>query len=360
MKFSIPKEAMTGEGKALFSFLVSCIAKFLKKNGIDTDRHFELGFTFSFPVKQRSVASGKLVVWTKGFDARGVVGKDVVVLLREALKRERLAGIRVAALANDTVGTLMARAYSDKYCDMGVIIGTGTNACYTERISRITKLRGFTVGGESRMIVNIEWGNFDKLKKTVYDIRLDRATDNPGRQILEKMVSGMYLGELVRLALVRLSEKGLFFCGTAFLDITKPISLKSEHVSLIESDRSPGLSKTGLLLKKLGVTGSSRNDRCIIKDVCGAVSDRAARISAAAMAAVITRMDPAVSDKHSIAIDGSVYGKHPNFSRNIGRALKEIFGHKASRINLVLSKDGSGKGSAIIAAVAASKYGSRI
>lgn len=40
-----------------------------------------VGFCFSFALEQEALNSGKLMVWTKGFDVDGVIGKDVVQLL---------------------------------------------------------------------------------------------------------------------------------------------------------------------------------------------------------------------------------------------------------------------------------------
>jgi len=40
-----------------------------------------VGFCFSFAVEQSALNSGKLLVWTKGFNVDGVIGKDVVQLL---------------------------------------------------------------------------------------------------------------------------------------------------------------------------------------------------------------------------------------------------------------------------------------
>lgn len=40
-----------------------------------------MGFCFSFAVEQAALNSGKLLVWTKGFNVEGVIGKDVVQLL---------------------------------------------------------------------------------------------------------------------------------------------------------------------------------------------------------------------------------------------------------------------------------------
>ena len=46
-----------------------------------------LGFTFSFPLRQLGLTKGILERWTKGFNCAGVVGEDVVRLLKEAIAR---------------------------------------------------------------------------------------------------------------------------------------------------------------------------------------------------------------------------------------------------------------------------------
>ena len=93
--------------------------------------------------------------------------------------------------------------------------------------------------------------------------------------------------------------------------------------------------------------------RALVKKICSIVALRAGRISAAGLAAIVTKMDPALLRRHTIAIDGSVYEKLPGFAGNIRSALRELFGSRArSRIKIALAKDGSGKGAAIVAAVA--------
>ena len=353
MKFSLNKRHITGDGTELFDFLAGCIKDFLSRQKVAMAEKRPLGFTFSFPVKQTGIASGSLVCWTKGFKTKGVVGRDVVRLLNEALERKGITNIDVAALANDTVGTLIAKSYEDQDCDVGVIIGTGTNACYPEKMSGIIKWKGAKPRG-ARMIINTEWGNFSRLALSRYDRKLDRASDNPGRQILEKMVSGMYLGEVARLVLSDLIGKKLLLCGRRDVIFNKRGLFKTEYMSYVEGDRSLRLKRTRILLKKLGIDKCGFEDAMAIKIVCGYVSNRAARISAACIASIITRIDPSVSRRHTIAIDGSVYEKHPTFSKNMKIALREIFGSRASRIKPVLAKDGSGKGAAVIAAVAAS------
>lgn len=70
----------------LFDHIAECMYRFMSSEGI-LDQVLPLGFTFSFPCKQISLASAKLSKWTKGFCASGVEGEDVSSLLAEAIKR---------------------------------------------------------------------------------------------------------------------------------------------------------------------------------------------------------------------------------------------------------------------------------
>ena len=174
-----------------------------------------VGFTFSFPVDQTGIAQGTLLEWTKGFTNPGVVGNEVVGLLQAAFARRGLRAV-ARALVNDTVGTLMAAAYTDPSARIGVILGTGTNACYVEQTARIPKWRGAAAGPGARMLINMEWGGFGSgatrmLPFHGVDDALDAASPNEGKQRLEKMIGGMYLGELVRLLMEQLVSAGALF-----------------------------------------------------------------------------------------------------------------------------------------------------
>ncbi|MBN2255272.1 MAG: hexokinase, partial [Deltaproteobacteria bacterium] len=328
---------------------------FLTENAIDRKNVYNLAFTFSFPVAQTGIAAGTLIVWTKGFTATGVEGEDVVALLNDALRRRNICCINVTALANDTVGTLAARSYGDPTCDMGVILGTGTNGCYREKISNIPKLKGHDP--DEYMIVNMEWGNFDKLRRTRYDKQVDESSLNPGAMFLEKMVSGMYLGELARLIIMDLIERGLLFLNesTAAGNFGEKDSLKTQYMSLIAGDATADLGETATFLNNKGITNTALRDRILLKRFCQIVSARSARLGAAAISAVVTWMDPGLNERHTVAVDGSLFEKYPGFEDEMKKVFKELFGGSAGRITLAHSKDGSGKGAAIIAAAAASK-----
>ncbi|MBN1353541.1 MAG: hexokinase [Candidatus Omnitrophica bacterium] len=351
-KAVLRKDVITASGRKLFDFMAHSVKKIIKIHATEPDKTRNIGFTFSFPIKQTGINSGTLIGWTKGFTAGGVRGKDVVRLMNSAFRRAGLPNAKIVAITNDTVSTLVSKSYEDPACDVGVILGTGTNACYCEKVKNITKSRfaNFTAG---EMLINIEWGNFNKLRLTPYDRLIDKFSKNPGKQLLEKMVSGMYLGEIVRVVLKEMSERGAIFRKTDKTALNKKDGFKTEYISAIENDSTKELYHVNDILKTIGVSKSLYSDRKAVRRICRAVSKRAARLGAAAIAAVVTKIDPRLLKPHTVAIDGSLYEKHAGFSRDIRHALCEVFptAVRKSGIKISLTKDGSGKGAAVIAAI---------
>ena len=68
----------------MFKFIAGTVKTFLQSRNL-LDTPLDLGFTFSFPVNQEGLNKGTLIRWTKGFDVKNVVGKDVVALLNSAM-----------------------------------------------------------------------------------------------------------------------------------------------------------------------------------------------------------------------------------------------------------------------------------
>jgi hexokinase len=92
----------------------------------------------------------------------------------------------------------------------------------------------------------------------------------------------------------------------------------------------------------------------MLKRLCELVSARAAALGAGAICAAVTWMDPEIREVHTVGIDGSLFEKYPGFANRMTGVFKGLYGERAERVRLVHSRDGSGKGAAIIAAVAAS------
>ena len=87
-------------------------------------------------------------------------GEDVVILLQKAIERRGDVKIEVCAILNDTTGCLMSSAWRDDRCRVGLILGTGTNACYLEEIQDIHTIDQNEFTGQKHMVINTEWGAF--------------------------------------------------------------------------------------------------------------------------------------------------------------------------------------------------------
>ncbi|KAI8999540.1 hexokinase-domain-containing protein [Gaertneriomyces semiglobifer] len=354
-KFVVADELKTGEGKALFDFFTDCVVQTLEEFGLDIHAGLKLGFTFSFPVEQHAIDKGTLYYWTKGFTASGVVGQDAVQLLQDAFHRKNV-NINVCALVNDTVGTLIAHAYADTSTYMGVILGTGCNAAYVEKVDNIPKYKGpRPASGE--MIINMEWGAWGQdgtvLQTTPYDIKVDRESPNPGKQSYEKMISGFYLGDITRHVMLELISTGELFGGKHCPKLEEPHSFDTALMSRIERDHSIQLTDTRAILSDLfDIQHSSLADRRLIKRICELVGTRAARLAAVGVASVCTKMNKL--NGCTVAVDGSVFEHYPHFANRMRDALRELLGINADGIVLAQARDGSGQGAALIAALATS------
>lgn len=63
-------------------------------------------------------------------------------------------------------------------------------------------------------VINIEWGDFDRTKRVLpwmesVDGQMDLHTVNRGQYLSEKMISGMYTGEIARIIAVNVFEDKL-------------------------------------------------------------------------------------------------------------------------------------------------------
>ncbi|CAN1314923.1 Hexokinase-2, chloroplastic [Linum perenne] len=260
---SIPQDLMFGTSEQLFDFIANGLARFAEKEGgefkLPNGREREIGFTFSFPVRQTSIDSGLLIKWTKGFAVSGTAGRDVVACLNESMERQAL-DMRVSALVNDTVGTLAGARYWDDDVMVAVILGTGTNACYVERTDAIPRLHD-AMSSSGTTIINTEWGAFSNgIPLTVFDRDMDEASINPGEQIFEKTISGMYLGEIARRVLLKMAEEGdLFGTSTVPDKLSTPFSLRTPDLCEMHQDNSDDLQTVGATLYNVtGVTITSR------------------------------------------------------------------------------------------------------
>ncbi|XP_077287560.1 hexokinase A isoform X2 [Arctopsyche grandis] len=348
--YAIPQSIMVGSGTSLFDHIAECLSNFMKENDVYKER-LPLGFTFSFPLKQLGLTKGMLERWTKGFKCSGVVGEDVVQLLKDAIARRGDVQIDVCAILNDTTGTLMSCAWKNHNCRIGLIVGTGSNACYVEKTKNAELFDGISTKDD--VLVNTEWGAFGDngaldFVRTEYDREVDSSSINPGKQIQEKMISGMYMGELVRLALVRFTKEGLLFGGIGSDLLYRKGNFYTKYVSEIESDKKGDYMNCRDVMDELGLPHATDQDCANVRFICECVSMRAAHLVSAGIATLINKMgEPHVT----VGIDGSVYRFHPHFHDLMVERISQLV-TPGIKFDLMLSEDGSGRGAALVAAVA--------
>ena len=342
------------------SDLFDPIAEFL--GGIlDDGTDYSLGFIFAFPIDQDGIRTGRLSKWTKEFAFDGVEGMEVVALLQNAIDRQAaetpaLGPIRVSALANDTVGVLAAGAYLDPRCDIGLIVGTGTNLAVAAPMGMIGRRVASPAGNPAEMLINMECGNFNGVRsiQTDVDRQLDYESDTEG-QLIEKMISGRYLGEVVRLQVADMAANGTAFIGwiSDTTEWSNAYAVTTEHVSDFLHDSSRDLTAMGMILGQLGLAETSPKERRLLLDICTSVAKRSAHLVALSIVATATYIDPELRDPHVVAVDGSVFRGIPGYQTEVERAITEIASDYAHSISLAYLRDGSSLGAAVIAAVAA-------
>ena len=151
------------------------------------------------------------------------------------------------------------------------------------------------------------------------------------------------------LIILDLARTGEIFSGQVSKEFGEIYSFLTSYMSRIERDHSQDLSDTKSLLEDLLNQKSSFADRQLIKGVCELIGIRAARLSAALVAGVLSKMNKL--NGCTVAIDGSLYEHYPHFKNRMSDALRELFGISADNISLQLARDGSGVGAALIAAI---------
>ncbi|KAL2844329.1 hexokinase-domain-containing protein [Aspergillus pseudoustus] len=356
-KYRMPEELKTGTAEELWEYIVDCVEQFIQFHHENENlSKLPLGFTFSYPATQDYVDHGVLQRWTKGFDIDGVEGEDVVPPLEKVFK-DRGLPIKVAALINDTTGTMIASSYTDPEMKIGCIFGTGVNAAYMEDAGSVPKLAHHNLPPDMPVAINCEYGAFDNehvvLPLTKYDHIIDRDSPRPGQQAFEKMTAGLYLGEIFRLALVDLLDNrpGLIFQNQDTTKLRTPYLLDSSFPAAIEEDPFENLLETAeLIQKQLGIT-ATRAELEMMRRLAELIGTRAARLSACGVAAICKKKN--ITSCH-VGADGSVFTKYPHFKARGAQALRELLDwapQEKDKVTIHAAEDGSGVGAALIAAL---------
>lgn len=393
------------EGTDFFDWMAEKIDSMLA--GVDAqygrgETPLAMGLSWSFPIDQTSISSGLVIHMGKGFlCSNGTVGKELGELIIQSCRKRNL-NVRVDAIVNDSSATLLSRAYVDPRTRMSLILGTGTNVAVHFPVHQIG-LSKFGVRPREwferakHVIINSELSMFGGgiLPMTRWDEVLNRTHLRPDYQPLEYMVTGRYLGEIVRLIIVEAVETAGLFGGELPHSMREPYSFDTSIVAFIEADTSPSLAPSAALLQKEHTFHAtpSTEDLTFLRRVCGFVSRRAAGYLATAIHSMwclrndaefpstssttvpcakktepsaqevtVTEIDEP-SRSLSIACDGSVINKYPGFrdrcqayldmlARETDHCPEAIDGTSKPSIKLELAPESAIFGAAVAVAVA--------
>ncbi|PGH05691.1 hexokinase [Blastomyces parvus] len=287
------------EGKAFFVWMAEKIEEMLsggeEKYGMDSEP-LPMGLSWSFPIDQTSIRSGRVIAMGKGFQcSNGTVGDDLSDLITEAC-RQRNINVRIDAIINDSSSTLLSRAYEDTSTRVSLILGTGTNAAIHYPVHAIGLEKFGTRPAEwfaqaDHVIVNTElsmFGGGGVLPTTRWDDHLNQTHIKPDYQPLEYMCTGRYLGEIVRLIAAEAAKTAGLFGGTLPESLQAPYTFDTSIAAFIQSDTSPSLASSSAYLQKhhTFATAPSPADLLFLQQICTSVTRRASAYLAAAIHAL--------------------------------------------------------------------------
>ncbi|KAB8075329.1 hypothetical protein BDV29DRAFT_109790 [Aspergillus leporis] len=338
------------EGTLFFDWMAGKIESMLSEVGAQygqESRPLSMGLSWSFPIEQTSNNSGLVIQMGKGFlCSNGTLGQELGDLIVQSCRKRNL-NLQMDAIVNDSSATLLSRAYVDPKTRMSLILGTGTNMAIHFPVHAIglTKF-GIRPAGwfdyAKHVIINSELSMFGGkiLPMTRWDDVINRTHLRPDYQPLEYMITGRYLGEIIRLIMVEAVETAQLFGGELPHSMRDAYSFDTSIVATIEADTSPSLQSSAALLQKehTFLRAPSVEDLQFLRRACQTVSKRAAGYLATAIhsmwclrneaefpevitsaksstkeAQEVTVVESGHPQSLTIACDGSVINKYPGF-----------------------------------------------
>jgi hexokinase len=232
------------------------------------------------------------------------------------------------SIINDSSATLLSLAYEDPSTRFAVILGTGFNISVHLPVSSLatTKFKGYPrkwLDEAIHVLVNTECSMFGKdvFPTTRWDDQLNATHVRPDFQPFEHMISGRYLGEIVRLIIVEAVRTAGLFSGEMPEQLAEPYTLDTGTIAAMEMDNSKHLTNATALFQTRHPLSKppTYNDIQFVRQVSQLVSHRAAAFLATGIHALwILRTEsegltPATAGRMSIGCNGSVIEKYPSF-----------------------------------------------
>lgn len=287
------------------------IAQFAAPLAGQADR---LGVCFSYQAEIMPDGDGKVLLFSKEVDVTDSAGMLVCRELLDTFAALSLPVPASYALVNDTVAALLGGcALAGEPADgiLGLILGTGNNVCYLARSEHIRRpLQGWS---SPTMVVNMESGVYSGFPQGDFDREVDAASMSPGTYGNEKMVGGVYQGEVLRRTLAGAGE--LFSPGFP-ARLAGTGQLTSADLSAFAAD--PG--GTGVL----SALCASAEDREALLVLTDCLLERAARLVVLTLAGPMEAEDMGRTAPALVVAEGSTFWKNTVLRRKIERQAQSF------------------------------------
>nr|XP_027077715.1 probable hexokinase-like 2 protein isoform X2 [Coffea arabica] len=378
----IPSRVISADSKELFDLIALELSKFVSLHEDLTGKtkleKLKLGFTISPPVDQAAASSCRGIDWRRLTD--DTVRTQMMTEINEALLKHGVE-MQVSAMVDEVIGCLAGARYYSRESVAALSLGMAVNAAYMESVQEVQKLQG-QLSNSGEMAISVNWGNFSSihLPMTEFDASLDSESTNPGSgvgnldirclnshsksyeslpescfvlsQIFEKLISGMYLGEIVRKVLLKMAQEAALFGDNLPIKLTIPYLLRSHDVAIMHQDTSEDYEMVDEKLKEIfEISNTTPVVREIVAEVCDIVAERGARLVGAGIMGIVKKLGRIANKKSVITVEGGLYEHYRIFRNYLHSSVWEMLGSDLSD-NVIIehSHGGSGAGALFIAA----------
>jgi hexokinase len=270
-----------------------------------------VGICFSFPQRPEG-RDARVQRLTKQVKIKGIEGALVGEGVLNALNKSDREKVKSYVVVNDVVATLLSGKINtggrkfESY--IGFILGTGTNSSYIEKSGK-KQNRG-------DMVINLESARYEGFGRGVFDRELDEKTDSPGMNVFEKMVSGRYRGEVLRIAVLHAAKKGLFSKG--FCERFSQLG----SLQPAEIDEFFNFPYGG---GRLALACETPEDRLTLYHMADILCERAAKLIASNLTALLIKSDAGKNPCRPVLItaEGSTFYKSKNLKPKTDYYMKK-------------------------------------
>lgn len=200
-----------------FEDLIFAIATLLEP--VISNSH-SIALCLPFPLKKTETGDFELIQSSSRMNITAWEGKGICASLSEELSSRGITNISILPLHTVSALFLSGVALSKESRYLSLSWGQGVNCALSAPQSAILKLKS---GKNQLMLLECGSGSLTGVPFGVIDLIMDRDSQFPGKDLLDKMVSTENLGELYRFTMIKAVEANLltFMCGRDFLSLRK-------------------------------------------------------------------------------------------------------------------------------------------